>query len=163
MEKGYQKKAGRKLSALACVILVISLMVTLTACRTREPVTSDVFKEKAEDLGYTVSNITDQYAQYTYILKCVGFETDSIHMEFFEIDSSDNAVSFFDANKTQVETYKSSGTTETSVSVNSYQKYTLKTQEKYYIVVQVGTTAIYSYCDKSESEQLDNLIKAIDY
>lgn len=155
------KRNGKK--ALAIILLSVVVALLLTSCKSKEPVTADVFKETVESLGYTAIDITEQYADYPSVLKSFGFEENDIHMEFLEIDNHDNATAFFNGNKAQIELYKGSASASSSVNMGSYQKYTLKASEKYYLVERVSTTFIYAYSDKSESEKLDNIIKALGY
>lgn len=158
-----QTKICGKLIKLVCGMLVIVLAMSMTACKSREQISADVFKEKVESVGYTVVDATEDYADSPQILKCVEIETDSLYLQFLEIDSNDNATAIFNIGKSQAETFKGNGAVESSVSVGNYQKYTLKTNEKYYVTARVGATAIYAHCDKAESEQLDGIIKELNY
>lgn len=158
MKKTNQKAV--KASSVIHVLLIIALAISLTACQSKEPVTAEFFIEKVEALGYQALDVTDQYDESSHVLKVVNVEYGSIHIDFVEIDGTDNATGVFNTNKTTVESYKGS---TSSVSTGKYDKYTMKTSEKYYIVERVGTTVIYAYCDKSESESLDNIIKELGY
>lgn len=161
MDKAIRKV--NKVSGVFLVFMTIILTLSLAACQSKEPVTADIFKEKAEGLGYTVIDITDQYADSPHILKILGCEDGSVYVEFLELVSKDSAVAVFNGDKIETEAYKGNGSSESSVSTDSYQKYTLKTSEKYYLLERVGATLICAYSDKSESEKLDNIIKELGY
>jgi ribosomal protein L11 methylase PrmA len=144
--------------------LTIVLMMFMTACSNKKPIEANMYREKLEKMGYQVVDITDQYHnKEPSILKVLGNESNGLHMEFFEIDTMDHATGLFNVNKQKVESYKGSVSATTSVSIGDYRKYTLKTAEKYYAIVQIGKTLIYSYCDKSNSEKLDAILKDLDY
>ena len=153
----------RGLRLLTAAVLALTLTLSLAACKPKEAVTLGTFNEKMSGLGYTTMDITADYSDLEYVTKCVGFESGSLHVEFLEIDGRDNAVSFFNVNRAQVESYKSGTTSESSVNVSSYQKYTLKTPEKYYVVERVGTTAIYAYATRDDADLLNDLLKEIGY
>jgi len=159
-----RKISKRKiLRALCLCLLPAMLIVSFIGCRKIEAVTAAEFQTAMEDLEYTVSDITKEYAQYNYIQKCVGFEDNGLHVEFFEIDTKDNAVGFYKTNKAAFENKKSGVSTETSVEIGSYCIYKLKTGDTYYVVEQVGKTAIYAYCPREGASRLDDVIKAIKY
>jgi hypothetical protein len=84
-------------------------------------------------------------------------------VEFFEIANADEATSFFNINKDSVESYKSSVSSESSSSRSTYQRYSLKTGEKYYVVERIESTVIYSYITKDRSDDLKKLLGEIGY
>jgi len=155
---------GNKTLRAACLCsLLAMLIVLLPGCRKVEPVTADEFQAAMENMDYTISDITEDYAQYEYIQKCVGFEVDGLHVEFFEMDSKDSAVGFYNTNKADIESKKGTVNTESTVTMGSYRRYKLKTNDTYYIIEQAGTTAVYAYCPKADASKLDDVIDAINY
>lgn len=161
MNRANQK--GRGMLRVFSTLFTIACMLSLTACKSRDPITADAFKEKVEGLEYTTVDITDQYESYPHMQKVLLCADERLHVEFCEIDSNDNAAAMFSGNKAQVEAYKGNTSSESSVNTGNYQKYTLKTAEKYYLVERVGSTLIYAYCEKSESENLDRIIEELGY
>ncbi len=145
------------------VLFAVALIFSLTACQSREPITADTFREKVEALTYTPVDITDQFTDYPQIVTAVGIDKDGLRVEFYELDGADNATAFFNGNQAQVELKQGSTSASTSVSTSSYQKYTLKTSETYYLLERVETTVIYSYCDSADTATLDNLITELGY
>lgn len=161
MKKATQKTA--KAMRVIPFLMVIAFVVSLTACKPKEPITADVFREKLEAQGYQVIDISGQYSDSEHMLKVLSTEKDSLHIDFAEIDENDNATAIFNGNKASVEAYKGNGSVESSYSAGNHQKYALTTSDTQYTVVRVGATIIYSYCDKSEKDVLDNLIKELGY
>lgn len=155
----------KKISRGVIILLIImAAFITLVGCQSKEAVSVDVFNKEMTSLGYDVQDITNQYAGVNpAILVCSAFEGDGLHVEFFQMDSIESAKSMFDGNKGMVEGYKGNGNVESSVSNNSYQKYTLKSDGTYYVVEQVGETMIYSYAPEDSSKLLDAALGKIGY
>ena len=159
-----QRKSLRVLFLLS---LTLILLISLTGCRKEngelKPVAASEFQKIAEGLGYKIYDITNQYSYSPPIKRCVGFEVKGFHFEFFEIDSKENTIEFFEINKAGFEKNKTSGSTEVNINDDTQNLYTLKTNETYYYVQQVGTTAVFAYCPIGSSADLEKVIKAINY
>ena len=156
-------KKNRIVSVLLIIAIVISSILSLTACASKEPVTANDFQKKAEELGYTVYDVTEQYTGEAHILKSLAFEKDDIYMQFFEIDNIDNAKGVFNTNKINVESIKNGVATISEVNIGSYSKYTQKIGDKYNIVERVGTTFVYAESNKANAKILDDFLKDIGY
>ena len=151
-----------KFKKVIVMTLATALLLSITACKNKEPIPASAYKEKVQEMGYQVVDITEQYSQ-PFILQVYGNELDGLHMEFFQTDTLDNSVGIFNTNKQIIETYKGSSSVESSVSLGHYKKYTLKTSDKYYVIVQLEKTFIYSYANKTDSAKLDDIIKVLGY
>ncbi|MCL1918370.1 MAG: hypothetical protein FWG14_08660 [Peptococcaceae bacterium] len=156
------KKSAPRSTRIMTLALAFVLMMFMTACTITapNPITSNTFQEKMEASGYTVVDIIEQFAEHPHMLKAFGSESDTLHIEFYEINSLDNTAGVFSTNKSKLESYSG---TNTSAQVNNYKKFTIKTSEKYYVIMQVETTFIYSYSNASDSAKLDELIKNLGY
>lgn len=122
------KRVKQLLMGLMCFVVLF----TLTGCGNKTAITSDDFKSKMESSGYTVQEATNQMSDYDYIKQVyIAISSDSTYqIEFYELSDNDYASSFFNNNKKTFEDSKSSGSTETSVSVGNNEKYTLTTNGK---------------------------------
>lgn len=145
------------------IFIIVLLLFSLTACQSKEPVTADVFQTTLEAQQYTVVDITDQYAGFEHILRALATEADGVHIEFFEINSKDNATAMFNNNQATVEAYKGSSSSSSSTSTSNYQRYSLTTSDTYYIIERVDTTMVYAYSDKAQKEALDGIFTELGY
>lgn len=148
---------------LLYLLLFILMALSLSACKSREPITADIFQEKLKSQEYEVADATVQYTEVEQILMTQVAEKGSVHIEFYEMDSKDSAAAIFNGNKQKIEGYKSGSNVATSVSLGSYQKYNLTTSETYYIVIQLDQTFIYAYSDQADKKILDGIIEDIGY
>ena len=148
---------------LALIVFVFSMV----GCRKVEPVTTDDFQTKMESMGYKIEDVTGQYSEFPHVKKCLVFENDNeegkIHVEFFDVDSIDNARGMYSNNKKTAEEKKGSVSSESTVSNDSHSKYKLTTSDTYYIVEQVGNTFVYAYCSKDIKSKLNDVIDELKY
>ena len=166
MVKKHLRVSVYKVMAVSMALVVLIGM--LTGCgREVEPVTAADFQSKMEELGYQVEDGTEHYAQFDHVEKCLAFASEleggKMNVQFFEINTKENATGMFINNKEETIKKKSGVSSESSSSNNSYSEYKLTTGDTYYIVEQVGTTLIVARCPKAFKEKLDEVITAINY
>jgi len=150
--------------AFACAVLVIVLLAVLTSCTPKTPVTADFFEEKAQALGYTPQDITDQSEPPPFkITTMLLIESGTSHFEFLEVGDNNDATYAFYFGKAGIESRKEIVTLESSVIMGVYQKYTLNTPENYYLIERVGTTLVYAACDQADAQKVTELLDAIGY
>lgn len=154
----YSRNSVGKLFVLFKFFIIALFVLPLTACTPLESVSEAKFQSTLESKGYQIVDITSQYAQFSHIKKALGTEKDGVHIEFFEIDSNDNAVAMFNGNKDRVEKFKSSGAVQSSSNASNYHKYALTTSEKFYTVFRVDNTLIYAYSDKKDKDALQAIM-----
>ena len=154
----------RIIFGLLIAAIFLLCIVIMTACGSKEAVSAETFKQKAEELNYTVVDLTDQFEDYPHVLKCYVFANDEdIHVEFYEVENADKATGMFNTNRATIESYKGTVSSNSEVNLNSYSKYTLKTDEMYYVAERVGATMIYAECAKANAKILDDFINALGY
>ena len=151
------KRVKQLLMGLMCFVVLF----TLTGCGNKTAITSDDFKSKMESSGYTVQEATNQMSDYDYIKQVyIAISSDSTYqIEFYELSDNDYASSFFNNNKKTFEDSKSSGSTETSVSVDNNEKYTLTTNGKFKVVSRIDNTVIYLNVDDNYKSSVKDVLK----
>lgn len=129
---------------LCVIILMIGalcfvMLFMVTGCGNKTAITSSDFKTKMEAKGYTVQDATSQFSGYDYVTQVyIALSSDSAYqIELYELSDNDNASSFFNNNKTNFESSKSSSAAETSVSAGNNAKYTLTTNGQFKVVSRI--------------------------
>ncbi|MGN1113933.1 MAG: hypothetical protein ACI4RC_02290 [Oscillospiraceae bacterium] len=155
----------KKIKILTSALLCMVIMFTITGCGKKTALTAEDFKSKTEEKGYTVQEATDQFSDYDYIKKVyIAIDKEQKYqIEFYEIDSSDNASKFFNNNKSIFEESKSSSCTETNVSLSNNAKYTLTTNGEYKVISRIDNTAIYVNADEKYKSDIKDLLDDLDY
>lgn len=154
------KKLKGLLLCLVCLICVISL----TGCDKKVAISSETFIEKTNAKGYTLYDVTEQFAD-SYVAKAyVAIDkNEEYQIEFYVIDTEVNAKEFFEYNKELFESDKPSKNVTTSVNLNNHSKYTLETDETYKTISRIDNTVLYSNADISFKTIINDLVKELGY
>lgn len=156
---------GNKLKKVLLVMLLFVCACVTTGCGNKKAITSDDYKSKMESKGYTVQDATSQFSNYEYVKKAtIALEKNgSYQIEFYELSDKDNAVSFFNNNKTNFENSKSSGASETSISMGNYDKYAVSTNGQYKVVSRIDNTVVYLDVSKQYKADVQKVLKDLGY
>lgn len=148
---------------LLSVILSMFLIVSFASCSSKTAINNEIFTTSAENIGENVIDISEQYEDYPHIISCLGFEDENMHVEFFQIENKDKATGVFNSNKQIIESYKGSMSRTSSFSTSNFQKYSLTTNDTYYICERVENTVIYAEALASQANALDDFLASIGY
>ncbi len=153
------------LKKILLVLLLVFCTTLTTGCGNKKAITTDDYKSKMESKDFTVQDATSQFSNYEYVEQAlIALEkSGSYQIEFYRLSDNDNAVSFFNNNKTTFENSKSSGAVETSVSLGNNDKYTVTTNGQYKVVSRIDNTVVYlDVSDKYKSE-VQKVLKDLGY
>lgn len=153
---------------VAVVVLIVALViggVFFMLTRQKTAVTIEGFKTVAEEKGYTVGDIQNQFSEYEYIEKAqVAVSKDYNYLiEFYVIDSEENAKAFYNNNKVTLEAMKQENSIDTTTSINNYDIYTLKAGGKYMYIARVDNTIVYANVSDSVENNIKEFMKALGY
>lgn len=148
---------------LVLVIGVIALFSSLN--KEKESMTASEFKTLMKGKGFVVSDATSQLSQYDYVEQVyVAAQSDySYKIEFYELSDVEYATMFYNNNKSIFESTKGNASSETSVSMNNYSKYTLSTGGKYKVVSRIDNTVLYLNVDSSNKDVVKDLLEELGY
>lgn len=151
-----------KVKKISLIIILIIAVIILTGCGTKA-ISVEEFKTKMEENGFTVSDISEQFAAIankTYVAsKAEGYQ-----VEFYEFDSVENATNSFEDNKRLFESVKQDSDKETFVNTNdNVSKYTLESEDRYMLVSKVNNTCIYADINLEYKDELDSILQEINY
>lgn len=155
----------KKIKNLVLIVLFLGISFLLTGCGTKTPITSDDFKSKMEDKEFVVQDATSQMSQYEYIKKVsIALKSDSSYqIEFYELDSEDNAKKFYKSNKKIFEDSIKGTVLEKNVNLKNNDKYTLTTDGKYKVLSRIDKTVIYLNVDDSNKKEINEILKYLGY
>lgn len=155
----------KKAKKLLMSIMLLCGMFMLTGCFNKTALTAEQFKVEAEGVGYSVLYVTDQTVNAD-IAKNIYLAIDSgmkYQIEFWELDSVENAQILYNANQSKFENLKTSGSVETTVTVGNSAKYTLATGGKYKVVSRIDNTVIYVDADATYKDNIKDFLKQLGY
>lgn len=152
---------------LALIITVFAAMMIAMFANTGEktPVTTQQVSEVLEDSYYVTQDSTEFYKQQNSNLKAsIYADNGNVKFNFFEFTDDSDAQAMFNGAHSQIVEEGHEGINRWTEGYNNYVMYsTLSSDDVYYIVIRVGNTGIYAYCDYEYKSQLDSVLVTIDY
>lgn len=146
------------------VILCLFILVFLNGCGNKVVITTDTFTKVCDENGFETTNVIEQYKSYDQIREAtVARNADGLQIEFYVIDSADNASSMFETNKTKFEANKGSVSSNTSVSMGNYENYAQTSNGQYMYVSRVDNTLIYMTVDENYKDIMKEIVKQLGY
>lgn len=147
------------------VLICFIMLFMITGCGNKTAITASDFKTKMESKGYILQDVISQFSDYNYFNQAyVALSFDSAYqIEFYELSDTDSAISFFNTNKDIFEKSKSSGSSETSVSIGNNEKYTLTTNSKFKVLSRIDNTVIYLDVSEDYKSQVKDILKDLGY
>lgn len=165
----YDAKGFVKLGVFLAILAVIIFVVLNVSVVPKTPATNEQVKEAIINQGYVPEDISTYYyesdpAFKETLINCIAFESDDIHFEFFNFNNEASAVSIYrQAYEDVVANYDTNNRRKGGTKIANYAIYTLDLQGKYNVMIYVGNTAVYAYCDSENKAEIQKILDAIDY
>lgn len=147
-------KAVRLLCFIFCIMLI-------SGCD-KKVIYADLFREKMEEKGYIVDDVTTTTNEEAVIDALIAYEKDyNYKIEFIVFKSESIAKLNFASNRNYFQdTYEIEGKEE---SYNNYSLFIQETDEKYNKLSRINDTMIYISVDKKYKNEVENIIKELGY
>lgn len=139
-------------------VITAALLLIMSGCSARTPLSADDFKKQAENQKFTVTAETssDSSIDKYMIADKSGTDTKIVYLSF-----SDNS-SARDQYASLKEDAAPSGGGD-AVDSDSYNKYTVTNGELYYTIARIDNTVIYCKTTTTHKDEADNFMKAVKY
>ncbi|MBR2957534.1 MAG: hypothetical protein IKC20_04715 [Clostridia bacterium] len=171
---GYTNKMSTKSIVVAFVVIALLLIsaiyfVSSIFAEPKTPATVDEVWTAIEAQGYKPKDITQTYYDndsdaFMYLIKCISFDKEDIHFEFFEFNNEDSAKDLYgQAHYKITTTHNSWQKIETDNRMANYRIYTLDANGQYGVAIFVGNTAVYAHSNSQNKNEIDKILEAIDY
>lgn len=144
--------------------LSIFMLLFLTGCGNKKAITKEDFIAKAEKHNYQIVDATSQFEQYDEIESAtLALSPDNWQVEFYELNTSENAMAMFEHNKSKFEDYKDNTALEASKSMSNYATYSLTSGGYYMYLSTVDNTLIYLRVKDTYKDTVKDFIKELAY
>ncbi len=155
----------KNLKKLFLGVFLFMAVISVTGCGTKKAITADTFKTKMETKKYVVQDASSQFESNEQIKKVFLAlnSASSYQIEFYEIDTVDNAVEFYTNNKLIFQQSKSSGNIETNVDLKNNSKYTLESNGMYKLISRIDKTVIYVNTSSKNKKEINKVVKELGY
>ena len=158
-----------RLGLVITLFLVLAFIFFNFFAVPKTPVTAEQVKAAITAQGYEVKDITEQYYEsdprFKFTLnKCISFDKDDIHFEFFDFNNNNSAIDVYSQVYSQLSyRYNSPYSIEIDYQIANYSIWLYDSLGKYSVAIYVGNTAIYAHCDSENQNEIDKILDAIDY
>lgn len=156
----------KKIKKILVVVTIMLSVVALTGCSKKTAITSSSFNATMSEKGYKTSDITNNLSNVKVLNKAY-LATDKDYkyqVEFYELKSEEDAKTMFDKNKKNIEELKGKvSTKQVSVNTNNYDKYTVVTNGRYYVIIRVANTMLYANNDATYEKEVKSIIDLLNY
>lgn len=132
-------------------LLVASLIgvVMLTGCGASFSISATDLEKYSEDNSAVYADMSDSYTEtYDYLDGLYVMEKDDVHIELWDLDTTQNASKWFESN---VEDIKEGSKSSSGSSTSSGGSYIISTDDMVYRVLFSEDKGIYAYGDTKDS------------
>lgn len=132
-------------------LLVASLIgvVMLTGCGASFSISASDLEKYSEDNSAVYADMSDSYTDtYDYLDGLYVMEKDDVHVELWDLDTTQNASKWFESN---VEDIKECSKSSSGSSTSSGGSYTISTDDMVYRILFSEDKGIYAYGDTKDS------------
>ncbi len=151
---GYNER--RKMKNRFCVVAGLLSLFWVVGCGGREvPSVNDVISEMEAD-GFIIKNSIEQFADYEYVEQAyIAIAPDETYqVEFYDLDSEENAASFYAANYNILSESEDNSQNHVSVTMGNYQNYEITTKTGFGCITRVGDTCFYAVVGNDYSDDV---------
>lgn len=157
-----------KKKGIITISIIILLLLVTTGCNLakKESITTEDFKSKMQAKNFVIQDVKEtQFIEVTEIQKAtIAIEEGyKYQIEFYELTDANAAKTLYDRNKLIFESNKGSSSAYTNVDINNYNKYTLKTDGQYKVVVRIDNTLIYLNVNQEYESNVKSILKELGY
>lgn len=147
---------------LTIVSIILAVSPACDMLKDKEAIDGEAFIEFMEDEGLDVNDITDEYAEDDGVEVAILAYNDDYQIEFYIVETVDQAKNAFNNNKNYFEE-KGSSSSYTEVNFGNYSKYTQKSNGKYFVVSRIENTFIYLETDDKYQDEIKDFLDELDY
>lgn len=154
----------KKLKYLLLPLFIVSILL-ITGCKDKTAISAEEFKTKMEEKQYSVDDLTNIFVDSVNVEKVyIATSSDTNHqIAFYQFSDTSIATNFYEQNKTNYESNKKSASSNTSVELKNYSKYTLKTNDEYKVLSRIDNTVIMLEVNSKYENDVKNILKELGY
>ncbi len=150
-----------------CITFLVIFLIFAFAVSTPKPeATIDQISDAISKYGYQVLDRTDVYMeQDTSLEKAIGFVQDDIHFDFFSFDNRKSAENVYVAGRSELilNRKREFPMIEIETKRANVAFYTLDSKGQYTVSIQVGSTAVYAFCNSENKAVINQILDDIGY
>lgn len=148
------------------IILLLIIAFISTGCgnsKTKEVTDVETFTTSATTAGFTVSDNSDTYQEYNYVLSSTVAIIDELNIEMVVYDTTENAKKSQEQQIEKFNLLKSANAIIKKDEGQNYYRYIMVANGKYMITSRIDNTLIFCKTDTDNSEKVEKLFDTLGY
>ena len=147
-----------------CLLCFVSIICVVGCDIVKKSLTKEEFSKIAEKHDLIIIDVLEQFADYPELKSAtLAANSDGWQIEFYTLDTNENAKKMFEKNKAAFQSLKTNGSRDTMVEVGNYTKYTLDSDSYHMVAAKVGNTFLYVKVPLKYKKDADAVIKDMGY
>lgn len=153
------------IAIIAAVLIIAGICVIVILNMAKTPIDAGDFQTKMTSEGYMVSDVTDQYSEYSYIknLYVARDSSDGYQLEFYVFSDESEAITYYNNMIKIFESNQGAISVNTHVNGKNYSRYALSSSGKYMIASRIADTVIYAQVDEIYKDDVKNSLSKLGY
>lgn len=157
-------KAFYIFGGIIILLFTIIIVFAFSGSGSKTPISCDEANSIISKSGYEVSDITNLYdTKNNPQTKVIGVETDTMHLEFFELENSNTADNIYGQFTTLMLDYRKGNYYDGTAGYSNYKMYWMSSNNVYYTIIRVENTVLYAYCDEDCKDSLFKILTDMGY
>lgn len=148
---------------LTKILIIFMFLFTLTGCASKDKITYSDF-EKLFNEEYSVMSVTDKVNSEDVISAYVALKNNNEYqIEFYLIENEIDTKVIYESNYNNVIKNKNDNSVIKEKEGYNYIKFTMYDLDNYYVISRVENTLIYVNASAQYKDEIEYLLKKIDY
>jgi len=143
-------------------VLVGSTYFVIKSFNDKEPISLEEFRQIAETNGYEYEEDTSEAVRRFGELGIIGLD-EEVYASLTVLNYERDSIGIYSVTKNSMEEEKTNNSSETSITTEHYEKYTLVSKGIYNVCIRVGNTILTLTGPETKREVIDDFIKSIGY
>ena len=144
-------------------ILFLSVLFFTGCSINKKVIAKEEFKTKMEEKGYSVTDDSEDYADYKQIKSVSVATKDDYRIEFYEFEEVDYSKELYEKAKEELEDENHVAKSTLEVNLGNHQKYEVTGSKKFNIAIRVDKTMIYVTTEEKYKKEIIEVLKEIGY
>ncbi len=143
-------------------LILLFLLLILTGCVNKKALSGDEFSNIMKKNNYKV-NVS--LPEESYIDKVLLASRNNINLEFYIMNNSSNANTFYKNNKQMLVQQKKGKYKDNSKTKNNFESYKLEVEntKQFYYIAKIDNTVLFIQESSKNKKQLEDIIEKLNY
>lgn len=141
------------------ILMFLFIIVALSGCGSKKVLKPSDVQNKLSSLGFSINDITN-YMEDKNIKSVITANNGKYQIEFFTFNSKKNAK---EAYNTNVKSFLANKNVKKEKNEDNYDKFTQKLSDTYNVVIRLDNTLLYSSINLEYKNDLNKIIKKLNY